>query len=91
VSGVVVLREGGLHREQGGPTVRACPRGPWLVRGADGVETEDGTVHAATRPVVAVCACDKSQRLPWCDGTHKVLRRPTVQDATSSPTKTPTA
>ena len=26
-----------------------------------------------TRPVVAVCACARSQRAPWCDGTHKVV------------------
>ena len=76
MSGVVSLREGQLRGDPEGPTVRACPRGPWLVRGADGVATEDGTVHATTRPVVAVCSCDKSQRLPWCDGTHKVLRHP---------------
>jgi hypothetical protein len=55
--------------------VTACPHGPLLVRGADGVRDQDGQLHAATRPVVAVCACGKSQRLPWCDGTHKVVRR----------------
>ncbi len=53
--------------------VRSCPRGPLLVRGADRVEDADGAVHAVTRPVVAVCACGKSQRRPWCDGTHKVI------------------
>ena len=55
-------------------TTRACPNGPVLVRGADAVRDEDGTLHPATRPV-AVCACAKSQRMPWCDGTHKVVRR----------------
>lgn len=54
--------------------VRACPGGPLLVRGADAVRDRDGQMHATTRPVVAVCACDKSQRMPWCDGTHKVVR-----------------
>ena len=53
--------------------VRSCPRGPMLVRGADRVEDADGDVHAVTRPVVAVCACGKTQRWPWCDGTHKVI------------------
>ncbi len=56
-----------------GPVVRACPGGPWLVRGADHVRTPDGVEHPTTRPVVAVCACARSQRAPWCDGTHKVL------------------
>jgi hypothetical protein len=55
--------------------VPPCPRGPLLVRGADAVRDLDGVAHPVTRPVVAVCACEKSQRLPWCDGTHKVIPR----------------
>jgi len=55
--------------------VTPCPDGPLLVRGADAVRDEDGQLHPTTRPVVAVCTCDKSQRMPWCDGTNKVLRR----------------
>jgi len=51
-----------------------CPRGPVLVRGADVVIDEDGAEHPVTRPVVAVCACDRSARKPWCDGTHKAIR-----------------
>ncbi len=54
--------------------VRRCPGGPWLVRGADAVVDEAGDPHPTTRPVVAVCACAKTQRAPWCDGTHKVVR-----------------
>ena len=27
------------------------------------------------RPVVAVCVCGLSQRMPWCDATHKVAQR----------------
>lgn len=53
--------------------VRPCPRGPLLVRGADIVRDSEGKPHPVTRPVVAVCACGKSQRGPWCDGTHKVI------------------
>jgi hypothetical protein len=56
--------------------VTQCADGPLLVRGADAVRDDDGALHPTTRPVVAVCTCDKSQRLPWCDGTHKVVRRP---------------
>jgi CDGSH-type Zn-finger protein len=52
-----------------------CPDGPLLVRGAAGVRDAAGVVHETTRPVVAVCRCEKSARLPWCDGTHKVARR----------------
>ena len=53
--------------------VTVCPNGPLLVRGAGLFRDHDGRAHRVTRPVVAVCACDKSQRMPWCDGTHKVI------------------
>ena len=46
-----------------------------LVRGAESIRDESGTVHPVDRPVVALCRCDKSSRLPWCDGTHKVIPR----------------
>jgi CDGSH-type Zn-finger protein len=56
-------------------TVRVCPDGPLLVRGADRVVDSEGEQHEVTRPVVAVCACGKSQRLPWCDSTHKSIKQ----------------
>ena len=55
--------------------VTQCPNGPMLVRGADLVRDSAGQAHPVTRPVVALCVCEKSQRLPWCDGTHKVIPR----------------
>jgi CDGSH-type Zn-finger protein len=58
-----------------GVTITACPGGPFLVRGAATVHDRDGVEHEVQRPVVAVCACGKSARQPWCDGTHKALRR----------------
>ena len=54
-------------------SVRQCPDGPLLVRGADFIVDEDGVEVAVTRPVVAVCTCGKSQSKPWCDATHKVI------------------
>lgn len=54
-------------------TVRLCPGGPLLVRGADRVLDDSGNQHEVTRPVVAVCACGKSARKPWCDSTHKAI------------------
>ena len=36
---------------------------------------DDGVEHAATRPVVAICRCDRSSRAPWCDSTHRAVRR----------------
>lgn len=56
--------------------VDPCPDGPLLVRGADVVRDSRGIDHPVTRPVVAVCACGKTSRPPWCDATHKSLRRP---------------
>ena len=56
-------------------TVQVCPDGPVLVRGAESVVDAAGESHEVTRPVVAVCACGKSQRMPWCDSTHKSVRR----------------
>ena len=53
--------------------VEICPDGPALVRGADEVVDSNGRAHRTTRPVVAVCLCGRSQRAPWCDGTHKVV------------------
>lgn len=55
--------------------VRPCPDGPVLVRGADRIVDEAGVAHEVTRPVVAVCVCGRSQQPPWCDGTHKSVRR----------------
>jgi CDGSH-type Zn-finger protein len=55
--------------------VRLSPNGPLLVRGAEVVVDADGTEHEVTRPVVALCTCEKSGRLPWCDSTHKAIRR----------------
>lgn len=57
------------------PDVVLCPDGPMLLRNAASVQDADGRVHAVGRPVVAVCRCEKSSRLPWCDGTHKVIPR----------------
>jgi CDGSH-type Zn-finger protein len=53
--------------------VRVVPDGPMLIRGADTIRDENGDDHEVTRPVVAVCACGKSARKPWCDSTHKAI------------------
>jgi CDGSH-type Zn-finger protein len=65
------------HRPAAGDSeviITPCPGGPVLVRGAAAV-ISDGERSEVNRPVVAVCACGKSSRRPWCDGTHKVIRR----------------
>ena len=55
--------------------VTLCPGGPALLRGAEVVTDEAGVDHQVTRPVVAVCLCGKSSRAPWCDDTHRVVKR----------------
>lgn len=57
------------------PDVMLCPGGPMLLRGDHVVEDSDGVEHRTFRPVSAVCRCGKSSRQPWCDGTHKVVRK----------------
>lgn len=57
------------------PELRICPGGPMLVRGAATITTEDGRTHEVRRPVVALCRCGLSGRGPYCDGTHKTLRK----------------
>ena len=62
-----------------GVEATACPGGPLLVRGATRWPPSEPTGPASvpvTRPVVAVCRCARSSRLPWCDGTHKVVPNP---------------
>lgn len=51
-----------------------CRGGPMLVRGATEVSDEDGVTHPVTRPVVALCRCNRSERMPWCDSSHKTPR-----------------
>lgn len=56
-------------------TVTECPGGPLLVRGADEVVGFDGTVAPVERSVVALCRCGRSERMPWCDASHRDRRR----------------
>lgn len=64
-----------LSRSGEDVALEPCGDGPVLARHADVVVTADGVQHPVTRPVVALCTCDKSQRRPWCDSTHKSVRR----------------
>lgn len=57
-------------------TVQECPGGPLLVRGADEIVGADGSVAETTRSVVAVCRCGRSDRLPWCDASHRDRKKP---------------
>jgi CDGSH-type Zn-finger protein len=60
-----------MRRERAVVRADRCPDGPILLRGAASVVDAEGVEHEVTRPVVALCTCAKTQRSPWCDGTHK--------------------
>lgn len=45
--------------------------GPILVDGPVEVRLPDGEVRVSERPVVALCACRRSRRYPFCDTSHR--------------------
>lgn len=51
--------------------VTVVPNGPVLVEGPVELVTEDGVTHTSDRFVVAVCACRRSKRYPFCDTSHR--------------------
>lgn len=55
--------------------VVVVPGGPLLVEGPLEVVLPDGTVRICDRPVVALCACRRSRRHPFCDTSHRHRRR----------------
>ena len=62
--------------------------GPVLVEGPVEVELDDGTRIRSGRPVVALCACRRSKRFPFCDTSHRRKVRP---DGAGPPAQTATA
>ncbi|WP_063753254.1 CDGSH iron-sulfur domain-containing protein [Streptomyces sp. NRRL S-87] len=42
-----------------------------LIEGPVEVVLPDGTVRRSDRPVVALCACRRSLRYPFCDTSHR--------------------
>lgn len=50
--------------------------GPVLVEGPVEIELDDGTRVRSERPVVALCACRRSKRYPFCDTSHRHRVRP---------------
>ncbi|GAA1356342.1 CDGSH iron-sulfur domain-containing protein [Saccharothrix algeriensis] len=55
--------------------ITPVPGGPLLVEGPVEVVAEDGTTVTSDRFVVAVCACRRSKRYPWCDTSHRKRSR----------------
>ncbi len=66
------------------PRVTLVEGGPMLVEGPVELETPDGAIVRSERPVVAICACRRSKRYPFCDTSH---RRKVRQTPTTSATR----
>ena len=49
--------------------------GPILVEGPVELALDDGTIVRSDRFVVAVCACRRSKRHPFCDTSHRERTR----------------
>jgi len=59
------------------PTTRVTMTdgGPVLVEGPVELELPDGTTVVSERPVVALCACRRTKRYPFCDTSHRRKER----------------
>lgn len=55
-------------------------KGPLLLPGPVEIDLPDGGTARSERAVVAVCTCNRSRRLPWCDTSHR--RRVRVERTT---------
>ena len=52
------------------------PVEPVLVEGPVDMVLPDGTLVRSDRPMVAICACRRSKRYPFCDTSHRERSRP---------------
>jgi CDGSH-type Zn-finger protein len=57
--------------DRGPRRVTVVPGGPVLVEGPVELRTPEGEVVTSDRFVVAVCACRRSKRFPFCDTSHR--------------------
>jgi CDGSH-type Zn-finger protein len=58
--------------------IRLCPNGPMLIRGPVTIVDSSGVPLPRTRPTIALCRCGKTSIAPYCDGTHRLIRRTIV-------------
>ncbi len=54
-------------------TIRVRDNGPLLIEGPIKILDADGNEFPrdASKPAVALCRCGHSQKIPFCDGSHK--------------------
>lgn len=53
------------------PRIRVTREGPILVEGPVELVHEDGSMTRSERVMVAICACRRSKRYPYCDTSHR--------------------
>lgn len=58
-------------RDRAPRRVVPVPGGPVLVEGPVEITLPDGTTVTSDRFMVAVCACRRSRRYPFCDTSHR--------------------
>jgi len=63
-------------RRDDGAVITPYPNGPFLVRGVYRMTDIDGTEIGLPRRTIALCRCGLTGSQPWCDGSHKAVRRP---------------
>lgn len=56
------------------------PGGPVLVEGPVELSTPEGELVRSDRFLVAVCACRRSKRFPFCDTSHRKRVRTQADD-----------
>ena len=65
-------------------TISVCPDGPMLVRGDVVLRDADGVEIPRNRSTIALCRCGRTASAPFCDGSHKLVRRIGGRDAAES-------
>ncbi|MGW3997765.1 CDGSH iron-sulfur domain-containing protein [Amycolatopsis sp. NPDC004772] len=68
------------NAERGPRRVTVVPGGPVLVEGPVELSTPDGELVRSDRFLVAVCACRRSKRFPFCDTSHRKRVRTQADD-----------
>jgi len=62
-------------RASEGVTISLCLDGPMLVRGDLTLLDPDGREIPRNRSTIALCRCGRTAAAPFCDGSHKLVRR----------------
>lgn len=53
--------------------ISVSKNGPYVIKGASGVELVDGdgnAIDTGGKKTIALCRCGESQNKPFCDGSH---------------------